>query len=206
MNEIARKLKRTKKNCLRVTVLCMALLLVICVGIFWKNGYFFVVDKTTSPDETKKVTIYNKALEGAGFSLEDATSLILQKEDGAQTRIIYGDCVYRGLWWAPDSKKYVLALEENEGTRLVLAWLERNSESNLNAYLSMGVEATELKKYGYVTQEGWPVIDYTFLCWSEDSESMLIRYGFEDEQGEGHSGYFWYNCVEGTAKALLELE
>ena len=120
MNEIARKLKRTKKNCLRVTVLCMALLLVICVGIFWKNGYFFVVDKTTSPDETKKVTIYNKALEGAGFSLEDATSLILQKEDGAQTRIIYGDCVYRGLWWAPDSKKYNMRMD------CILCWIGLN--------------------------------------------------------------------------------
>lgn len=207
MNEIARKLKRTKKNYLRVTVLCIALLLAICVGIFWKNGYFFVVDKTTSPDETKKVTIYNKALEGAGFSLEDATSLILQEEDGAQTRIIYGDCVYRGLWWAPDSKKYVLALEYEDGLHFVLDWLERHSSSNLSAYLTMGVSATELAKkgYGYVDEGGWPEITYQFLQWGLDSESMLIYYVFEDAKHEIHDGYFWYNCMDGTVNAVLEL-
>ena len=86
-----------------------------------------------------------------------------------------------------------------------LAWLERNAESNLNAYLTMGVEATELSKGGYDGEGVWPEIDYQFLQWGRDSQSMLIYYAFEDAGGEGHDGYFWYNCVEGTVQAVLEL-
>ena len=39
-------------------------------------------------------------------------------------------------------------------SRLTLSWLDRNAESNLNAYLSMGMEATGLRKYGCSTPDG----------------------------------------------------
>ena len=65
----------------------------------------------------------------------------------------------------------------------VLDWLERHSSSNLSAYLTMGVSATELAKegYGYVDEGGWPEITYQFLQWGLDSESMLIYYVLIEE-------------------------
>ena len=89
---------------------------------------------------------------------------------------------------------------------LLLNDLEYNNESNLDAYMSMGVEYTELKKYGFVSQGIWPEIDYEFLQWSRDSSAMLIYYSFADEQGKAHSGYFWYDRSAGRIKGILELE
>ena len=95
--------------------------------------------------------MYRKAFDHTSFSdfsLEDATSLRVTGSDGAKTYITYGGCEYRGLWWAPDSSKYVIALQYDGGPYLALSWLEAHRESNLNAYLSMGVEMTEPRKYG----------------------------------------------------------
>lgn len=39
-----------------------------------------------------------------------------------------------------------------------------------------------------------------------DSQSMLIYYSFEDRAGKVHSGYFWYNCLDCTVNAVLEMD
>ena len=70
----------------------------------------------------------------------------------------------------------------------------------------MGVETTELRKYGYSTPDGWPEIEYQFLQWGTDSVSMLVYYAFEDSVGEDHSGYFWYNCETGAVDGILEMD
>ena len=101
----------------------------------------------------------------------------------------------------------MLALDNyNGGPYLTLALLEYNSSKNLIAYLSMGVEATELAKYGYINEAGWPEIDYQFLEWSKDSKAILIYYSFTDCNESIHEGYFWYNCETDNVTAILELE
>lgn len=204
--EIQRKARTLGARRILAAAACVALAVISVIFLLWQKGAFCTLDEVPSPDGQTQAVVYSKALAGNGFSLEDAVSLIVTRSDGTQWRVIYGDCAYRGLWWAPDGRKYVLALEDPEGTRLALAWLDRNSESNLDAYLTMGVEATELARYGYAQAEGWPEIDYQFLQWAEDSASMLICYGFEDRSGQPHSGYFWYNCLTGTVKAVLEMD
>lgn len=152
--------------------------------------------------------MYRKAFDHTSFSdfsLEDATSLRVTGSDGAKTYITYGGCEYRGLWWAPDSSKYVIALQYDGGPYLALSWLEAHRESNLNAYLSMGVEMTEPRKYRYVNETGFPEIEYQFLQWGLDSVSMLIYYSFRDSEATLHDGYFWYNCESGEVDAILEL-
>ena len=184
----------------------LALAAAAAMGLLWQRGVFCTLDRIPAPDGQAEAAVYGKALSGTGFSLEDAVSLVVTRADGTQWRVVYGDGAYRGLWWAPDGRKYVLALETPEGPRLTLAWLDRNAGSNLNAYLTMGVEATELAKYGYVLEDGWPEIGYQFLQWAEDSASMLIYYAFADRSGQPHSGYFWYNCLTGAAEAVLETD
>jgi transcriptional regulator with XRE-family HTH domain len=204
--EIARKVKYTRKTYRRIL---LALLVILAVG-GWKlcrSGLPFVVDRIPSPDGRAEAVVYSKELASGGFSLRDATSLIVtQEEHDGSTRITYGNASYAGLWWAPDSRKYVIALDYGEKDYLALAWLDRHVESNLNAYLSMGVETTELRKYGYINETGWPEIEYRFLQWGLDSASMLIYYQFEDGAGTLHEGYFWYNCETGTVHAILEME
>lgn len=204
--EVAHKVKRAEKRYLGILGLCLAAVLVLCALLLWRGGYLFIVDRSVSPDKTASATVYRKKLTGNGFSIEDATSLIVKKGDGDGTwRITYGNSTYQGLWWAPDGRKYVLSLQCGGSTQLVLAWLDQNSESNLSAYLSLGVEMTELSKYGYTREGAFPEIEYQFLQWGLDSESMLIYYSFSDKTGKRHEGYFWYNCETGTVSAILEL-
>lgn len=205
-SEVARKVRGVRKKYLIAAAVFLAAAALVGGVLLWRSGRLFVLDEAASPDGTYCTTVYSKRLNGSSFSFEDEISVITEQEDGPQWRAIYGDCTYQGLWWAPDGRKYVLALDYDGESRLCLSWLDRSSESNLNAYLSMGVEATELRKYGYSSPDGWPEIDYRFLQWGTDSASMLIYYSFEDSVGEDHTGYFWYNCETGAVEGILEMD
>lgn len=205
VKEINRKVSLTKKRYTAGIISAAAIILAAVFLFLYIGGYFNIIDKVQSPDGRKTVTVYDRPLDKGIFSAEDSTFIITRLDKETEWRVSYGECEYEGLWWSPDSQKYVLMLRYPDETRLTLSWLERNSESNLSAYLSMGVEMSELSKYGYVLEDGWPRIDYQFLQWAEDSESMLIYYSFDDADGKLHSGYFWYNCIDCTVSAVLEM-
>lgn len=205
VKEINRKVSLTKKRYTAGIISAAAVILAAVFFFIYAGGYFNIIDKVQSPDGCKTVTVYDRPLDKGIFSTENSTFIITRPDKETEWRVSYGECEYEGLWWSPDSKKYVLMLGYPDETRLTLSWLERNSESNLSAYLSMGVEMSELSKYGYITEDGWPRIDYQFLQWAEDSESMLIYYSFDDADGKLHSGYFWYNCIDCTVSAVLEM-
>lgn len=200
------RLRLTRRRSACAIAACLAGLLLAAAFLLWKNGTLILLDRNVSPDGNKTISVYRKALSGGGFSLEDATALIVTLGDGASWRINYGDCRYGGSWWAPDSERYVLALEYEDGVSLVLADLTRNAERNLDAYLTMGVEATEVGRYGYAAlRDGWPEIEYRFLQWGRDGASMLIYYSYEDEARQTRDGYFWYDWERGTVEAVLAL-
>ena len=205
LKEINRKVSLTKKRYTAGIISAAAVILAAVFFFIYAGGYFNIIDKVQSPDGRKTVTVYDRPLDKGIFSAENSTFIITRLDKETEWRVSYGECEYEGLWWSPDSQKYVLMLGYPDETRLTLSWLERNSESNLSAYLSMGVEMSELSKYGYITEDGWPRIDYQFLQWAEDSESMLIYYSFDDTDGKLHSGYFWYNCTDCTVSAVLEM-
>lgn len=81
------------------------------------------------------------------------------------------------------------------------------NNSNLNAYLSFGVEMNELAKYGlqYSNQSPLPNVQYQFLQWSLDSKFILVYYSFADIDKKLHEGYFWYDCKDGSIKNPLEM-
>lgn len=206
-SEVARKIRGIRKKYLIAAAVFLAVAALIAGAFLWRSGRLFILDEIVSPNGESRVTVYSKELSGSSFSLKDTISVIADLEDGGQWRVTYGDRTYQGLWWSPDSRKYVMALDDYDGeTRLSLSLLDYNSEKNLNAYLSMGVEATELRKYGYSNPDGWPEIDYRFLQWGTDSASMLFYYSFEDSAGEDHTGYFWYNCETGAVEGILEMD
>lgn len=206
LREIDRKVSIAKRKYTAVIVSALILALSVVLFILWQGNYFHIIEKSPSPDGLKTAVIYDVSINSGLFSKDEAISVITDLGGDSQWRTVYGDCEFKGLWWAPDSRKYVLMLEYPDGPRLSLSWLERNSQSNLNAYLTMGVEASELSQYGYIVEDGWPNIDYQFLQWAADSQSMLIYYSFEDRAGKVHSGYFWYNCLDCTVNAVLEMD
>lgn len=205
--ELRRKLRAFRAK-YAAAAACLAALILLGGLLLWRGGYFSVVDTRPSPDGTAAVTVYGRDIYGSAILPQPAVSLRVKRPDGAEIRISYGECTYQGLWWAPDGKKYVLSLRYGEQTRLALAWLERNSESNLSACLSMGLGASELARYGLPSggDPFAPEIQYQFLQWSADSSAMLLYCSFSDAAGVPRSGYFWYDCETGQCRAPFELE
>ena len=207
--EVTHKVRAVKKTYLGAfgLFLCLA----VAVGLLgawmriWRNG--IVIDRSVSPDQSVSITVYRKIFSDDSVSQENGILLVADLGGGATSRVFYGNCDYQGIWWAPDSGKYVVSLKYDEETVLTLDWLDRHVISNLSAYLSTGVRQSELGKYGFVDKDdGWPAIQYQVLQWGLDSQSILIYYSFEDEGGALHEGYFWYHCEDGTVRAVLELQ
>lgn len=138
-----------------------------------------------------------KELEGRG-AWRDAVSVIDRAAGGLERRAIYGNCTYQGLWWLPDSGKYVLALGYDGVTRLSQVNLQQSNSRNLNAYLDMVVGNCELTRHGIPWKDGgWGMLDLKcqFIQWSPNGDTMLVRYAFiREKDGEEHTGFFWFDC------------
>lgn len=206
-NEIAGKMKIRNRTHFILAAVCFLAAVLLCALFLWQRGYFAVIEKCPAPTGTACAVVYDKELSGKNFSSKDAISVIVDLSDGREYRTTYGDCAYQGLWWSPDGQKYVLSLDHyHGGPYLELVLFEQSSSKNLVAYLTMGVEMTELAKYGHISEDGWSEIDYQFLQWSKDSKAMLIYYSYPERNENVHEGYFWYDYETGHVRAVLELK
>ncbi len=209
--EVRRTTSRSRGMALLIAAACLLAVLLAAGAFCWRTGALFVLDRQSSPDGGYESTVYRKELAGQGFSWKDAVSVIDRAAGGPEWRAIYGDCAYRGLWWSPDSEKYVLALDYDGETGLSLVNLPQSHSSNLNAYLDMAVGNSELTRHGIPWAEdgswGMLAVDYDFIQWGPDGDNMLIWYSFTgEEDGLPHSGYFWFDCELICISGLFELE
>ena len=205
-NEIVYKTRTFKKKYFLATGICIAVAISICLLSLWWSGYFNIIDRNASPDGSITITVYNRDI----FRVLNAPAVAIRtwKSPDIEYRTVYSNRSYQGIWWAPDSKKYVVGLKAGDGMQLELNNMETSSVSNLNVYLSTGVAMNELAGYGlpYDEENVRLVIEYQFLQWSTDSTAMLIYYSFTDTSQELHSGYFWYSCEDGHVYAPFEVD
>lgn len=214
--EVRRRVGAARKTALLFCACFLAVLAVFIVFWAWQTGYFFVLERQPSPDGACQVTVYRKDLTDRGVSRRDAVSVIAVNPEGAELRAAYGDCAYQGLWWSPDGRSYVLALDSEDGTRLHLISAENGVESNLNCFLDLAVAFSPLllEDYGPPPpsrhSDDWPTlyqIDYQFLQWSPEGDAMLICYAFTGEHdGLDHRGYFWFDIRLLSLYGLFELD
>lgn len=212
-SEVRRTSSRSRGMALLIAAACLLGVSLAAGAFCWKTGILFVLDQCPSPDGAYQATVYRKELAGLWeFSWRDAVSVIDRAADGLEWRGIYGDCTYQGLWWSPDSRRYVMSLEyEDTGRRLLLAGIEPfYNAANLNALLDMAVGNSPLTDYGVSWKDGgWGMLDveYQFIQWSPDGDTMLIRYAFTGEQdGKEHTGFFWFDCEKISLSGLFELD
>lgn len=208
-HEIGRKTGAMRKKYLGGAAACLTLILLIGGALLWRSGLLFLMDKKGSPDGQSVARVYSKkwGFWPLRFTLEDSVQTILEEEtpDGrVRTYVSYGDDVsYEGLWWAPDSRKYVLAVQQGEDTRcLVLSDLERHTGTNLAAVVNLYHWMTEEELMQPLDEP--PKVEYQFLQWGKDSRSMLLYYSFDG--GTFREGYFWYNCETGLVSGILPLD
>lgn len=208
--EMRRRERSARKTVVLFTV-CLLAVLAFLVGFMgWQTGLFFLLDDCPSPNGAYHTRVYGKELEGRGFSWRDSVSVIDKAAWGLEYRATYGNCTYKGLWWSPDSEKYVLALDYDGVTRLTLARLTLSNSGNLNAYLDMSLGNSPLTDYGIPWDDGaWGMlaVDYEFIQWGPDGDTMLIWYSFTGgKDGLEHSGHFWFDCVLISMSGLFELD
>lgn len=209
--EIKRKVKTIRAKYMAITAASLAAVILIGCIVLWRGGYFAVLERKPSPDGETVITVYDKGFSNMNigkFSLDDAVSLIIHNRNGGKTYVTYGDCIYQGIWWAPDSQKYVISLQYDNSVYWGLSAIDKGSEGNLTTPFAAGVRMNEPDAYEQVfsNEDMEPEIDYQFLQWSTDSTSMLIYYTFADASQSLHTGYFWYNCEDHSIHASLVLE
>lgn len=204
-NEIVCKTKAIQKKYAAIVGICTIAAVLLCLSFLWWEGYFNMIDRSQSPNKAIQLTIFNRDITKCPF--KNVPALTIQSRGAENSITVYADSKFQGIWWAPDSTKYVLGFTTDKGTQLLLNCIEGHSSSNLNAYLSIGVEMNELAQYGlrYHDETPFPEIQYQFLQWAADSNSILVYYSFVDIKQEKHEGYFWYNSENGTVKATLDM-
>lgn len=219
--EVVRKVGAVRKKYLGLLAGCLVSVVLLGGALLWRSGVLFLLDTKPSPNGESVIRVYSKKWEfwPLHFTLKDTVQTVGEIGEslgGGNLYVSYGGVykepitgdvksptAYEGLWWAPDSTKYVIAFRWLNEDRLYLELddLVRNTGSNLNAYFNL---YWRLAEQGLVpAQDEPPEIDYQFLQWGKDSASMLIYYSYED--GELHEGYFWYNCETGDVTGILEL-
>ena len=186
-----RQAARALRKKYRIVWSCVLIAAFISLAVLWWKGVFHIVERLESPDGTCLLTIYDRDVAIDRLSREPAVTVVNRMPEGAYTTTVYGGAAFQGAWWSPDSTKYVLAFETNKGTQLVLNHMIGHSASNLNAYLSMGVDWGELSDRA----PQYP-----------DSQAALIYYSCSDTDGPRHEGYFWYTCETGTVTGTLKLQ
>ncbi len=220
--EVTRKVRTARKKYLGLLVGCLALILLIGGALLWRSGILFLLDTKPSPDGESVIRIYRKKWDfwPLHFTLGDTVQTVgklgpsvgggdLYVNYGGTYKDSFGEDVnsptaYEGLWWAPDSRRYVIAFRwlNEDQTCLELGDLVCNMGTDVTAAANL---------YWWLTEQGLapareepPEIDYQFLQWGKDSASMLLYYNYEDEGA--HEGYFWYNCETGNVTGILELK
>ena len=221
-HEVARKVRGTRTRYLALLLACLLLAAAIGAALLWRSGVLFVLDRKVSPDGRSVVTVYNRdlnpeipfALFGGQYRLDldwlefgagGATSILGTYPDGGKERITFERSSYKGLWWAPDSEKYAVAIRWNDDRDHILL-MTPTSVSNLSIGVGYPLRQA-LRYYGCAepNEYGEPDFRFQFLQWSKDSESVLLSYAFEDAERVTREGYFWYNCYSGEVSGIFEL-
>lgn len=206
--EVTRKVSAVQKKYLGLLAGILVLLLLLVGGLLWRSGVLFQLDKKISPDGESVIWVYSKGWDfwPLRFTMRDKLQTVGKIGD-SDLYVSYGSeenpTAYEGLWWAPDSSKYLLAFRwlNEDDPYLELVDLIGNHGANLIAVMNF---------YYWLTQQGLapqrdepPKIEYQFLQWGKDSSSMLFYYCYEDNGA--HEGYFWFNCETGEVSGILEL-
>ncbi len=220
--EVTRKVRTARKKYLGLLVGCLTLILLIGGALLWRSGVLFLLDTKPSPDGESVIRVYRKKWDfwPLHFTPGDTVQTVgklgpsvgggdLYVSYGGTYKDPFGESVdnptaYEGLWWAPDSRRYVIAfrwLNEDQAC-LELVDLVRSTGTNVIAVANLYWRLTE---QGLApAREEPPEIDYQFLQWGKDSASMLLYYNYEDEGL--HEGYFWCNCETGNVTGILEMK
>ena len=196
-------MKKVKNNW---PLLALALVL---VGFFvWKIELLHIVDFVPSPDGTRMATVLEVELEIMNRETRPGVSVCLgwPFHEGSMS---YLYTRYDGLYWSPDSKKFLLEMwpMKREAITLDLVDLEQGSSSSLESILISGLAQSKLSEHGFRTDDrNNPIMKLFFVQWNQDSTAIQFKYSFTDVSGDEHNGTFWYRLNWVTPDGIFNIE
>ena len=214
--EITEKSKKYRKKTLIIIGISALLITILILFILYKTGNFFVIAKSEAPDHSIQLTFYDKPTTG-DFRIDMHNSsdpVLLVKSKGAINCIYVHYGIYEGIYWAPDSSKYILAIQNEGITELHLIYKEdpKLFIGSLSGQLTWSHLMNDMKKLGYTSMDeldefvaATKKATYQFVQWSADSQSVLISYSYPDAYDNLYQGCLWYNCETGQIEGVLDL-
>ena len=174
-------------------------LLITAVFMAWRMGVFDVVERVPSPDKTMAAVVS----EHCGADKVPIVEVVISGRLSGGSGYLHE--TYEGLWWSPDSSKYILAMTPVPPIRsrdsLLLGDLE-GGDIWLDREVLEELQKTHLADYGFqLDRDGDAVVELSFSQWRQDSREVQLRYTFQDVQGQVHSGTLWY-CLSETPIAF----
>lgn len=175
---------------------------VVLIGLFiWKSKLLNIVDRVKSPDGNITATVLETKMDDSWTeNLEEkipAVSVTYQWPFSSSWSR-YSHTTYDGLYWSPDSTKYILEMTplNESGIAMELISFQHRSANFIDYSIRGRLAAGALKDYKFHSNhDGIPMIDITFMKWSEDSTKIQFRYEFTDVSGADHGGSFWFCLV-----------
>ncbi len=207
------EISNNKKQHRTKLILTICICVILCAGLsfflLWKSGYFFLIDQSISPDQTREITVYNRPfhpeMKFTGWNDGPYTTIIVDN-----VPIIYQGS-YQNIYWSPDSLKYIFEIE-NEG-RKELELYAPNLDSRLGHrelcfHLALYFHLHDWSELGYTIDnfvDGIKEATYDFIQWGDDSRSILLSYSYHDAHGTHYQGCIWYDYVSDTILDSLDL-
>ena len=195
--------KKERKGRRRRTVLVALLALLvgagICLALLLGQDVFRIRQRKHSPDDRFTAVILQGADESAQLP-EHVPAFQLKVQQGARRVSIrtYEWAEYQSMHWSPDSGMLAVqyryrGVETVSVTRMPPNALAGELLDLRGSVESMvrGTPALAWVRWDEVS--GQYLLDCSFVCWSEDGQSILISARGTDAQGETRQGYFWYH-------------
>ena len=204
--DFARSLKRARRKLSRRALrnLLTGLLAgaAVCLLVLWQQGVFAKRAQSTAPDGSITAAVYGADVTGL-FPQGGAVTLITTGE--FNSRAIYGNAVFEGMWWSPDSKRLLVQMEFDGEQYLEPISFEHSRSRNLAFYQDALTAEAEYLDGVRLKENGRPDIAYDFVQWSANGRAMLFFYTGYDEAGAEVMGYFWYD-LNGKAYGCVRME
>ena len=109
--------------------------LILAGLLLWHSGVFQVVDRVDAPNGALRATVSEKTVEGV-------PAVVVALRGTHSGTVSYLHTAYEGLWWSPDSSKYLVEMRPltADGIALELSDLERNAGTYLASAVAVTME------------------------------------------------------------------
>lgn len=188
-------------------ILLLAAVLGIAGGVIWKTQLLAVVDIVPSPDGRQAMAVLEVELNSIS-SGEKIPAVSIRSGwplNPNDTSYLYTS--YEGLYWSPDSEKYLLEMIPMKDGYAELSLVDKGGSAAIKPVLLDAMEQSGLLEYGFRTDDGdYPIVTLSFSQWNEESTAIRFRYEFTDCFGSEHSGTFWYRINWVTSDSIFGIE